>query len=288
MFAAFIFSAVNLFSQHSGNYAQYMFNALLINPAYAGSHDALNLTALYRNQWSGIDGAPQALSFGAHTPLKNPRLNLGFTVQNERVGLFNQTQANFMYAYRIKLFSGQLSFALQAGADNRSFDRDRLRVRHDDDPAFTGNTLISTGFVAGGGMYFHSKHFYAGIAVPAFLNTAFQRTNILQLHGGGLITLNQHFVLKPSVLLRRLPGSPVFSNIALTTYYKEILGLGIGYTHKNSFFTFVDIKLNNQMNFGYAFELSTGNIAGYNAGSHEIMLRYLFSYSVKAINPRYF
>src|SRR5688572_13416949 len=92
--------AGRLAAQHSAHYSQYMFNALLFNPAYSGAHEALNLTALYRNQWLGIDGAPKAISFTAHSPLKNKKVNLGLSIENESVGLFNHTQAKMMYAYR--------------------------------------------------------------------------------------------------------------------------------------------------------------------------------------------
>ena len=66
-------------SQHNSSYSQYMFNGLLFNPAYAGSNDALNLTALYRKQWVGIDNAPTTANFTAHTPLKNKKVNIDFS-----------------------------------------------------------------------------------------------------------------------------------------------------------------------------------------------------------------
>ena len=32
-------------------FTHYMYNTLMVNPAYAGSRDALTVTALYRSQW---------------------------------------------------------------------------------------------------------------------------------------------------------------------------------------------------------------------------------------------
>ena len=38
--------------------SQYLFNGLLINPGYAGSHPYTSSSLLHRSQWSQFDGAP--------------------------------------------------------------------------------------------------------------------------------------------------------------------------------------------------------------------------------------
>jgi hypothetical protein len=50
-------------AQQHPMYSQYMFNMMNINPAYAGSRGVVSATALYRNQWVNIEGAPQTLLF---------------------------------------------------------------------------------------------------------------------------------------------------------------------------------------------------------------------------------
>ena len=52
-------------AQQDGQFSQYMFNTLAFNPAYAGSAEILNATALYRAQWVGFDGAPQTRTLTA-------------------------------------------------------------------------------------------------------------------------------------------------------------------------------------------------------------------------------
>jgi type IX secretion system PorP/SprF family membrane protein len=56
------------FSQQDPQYTQYMYNQAIINPAYAGSNESLSLVSLYRNQWTGFEGAPKTLTVSAHTP----------------------------------------------------------------------------------------------------------------------------------------------------------------------------------------------------------------------------
>ena len=38
-------------AQQDPMYTHYMYNTLVVNPGYAGSRDALTITALHRSQW---------------------------------------------------------------------------------------------------------------------------------------------------------------------------------------------------------------------------------------------
>src|SRR5882757_1466788 len=73
-----LIASVTAKAQQHPMYSQYMFNMMNINPAYAGSRGVLTATALYRNQWVGIEGAPQTTSLGFDMPIKNKKIGLGF------------------------------------------------------------------------------------------------------------------------------------------------------------------------------------------------------------------
>src|SRR6478736_5013157 len=90
-------------SQQVATYAQYMFNGLAINPAYAGSQDALSTSFLERFQNVGLKGAPQTETFSIHSPLVNKRVGLGLLVVHDKVGVIDQTGVNAIYAYRIPM-----------------------------------------------------------------------------------------------------------------------------------------------------------------------------------------
>ena len=57
------------FSQQDPQYTQYMYNMNVVNPAYAGSKENLSIGLLYRDQWSGFEGAPKTFTFNAHSPV---------------------------------------------------------------------------------------------------------------------------------------------------------------------------------------------------------------------------
>ena len=58
-------------AQQLPQFTQYMYNTIAINPAYAGSREALSIVALNRNQWAGVSGGPQTTTLSVHSPLNN-------------------------------------------------------------------------------------------------------------------------------------------------------------------------------------------------------------------------
>ena len=57
------------YAQQDAMFTHYMNNMLLVNPAYAGSRDALTVTALHRSQWVDFKGAPLTQTITMHSPL---------------------------------------------------------------------------------------------------------------------------------------------------------------------------------------------------------------------------
>ena len=99
-------------------YTHYMNNTLVVNPGYAGSRDALTVTALHRSQWVDFKGAPLTQTITMHSPLANQHIGLGLSVLNDRIGPVNNTSviADFAYIMRLNEKS-KLAFGLSAGAN---------------------------------------------------------------------------------------------------------------------------------------------------------------------------
>ncbi len=67
--AGLIFQASLLSAQQEPQYTHYMYNTLVVNPAYAGARDALSITGLGRFQWAGLAGAPMSQTVQLHSPI---------------------------------------------------------------------------------------------------------------------------------------------------------------------------------------------------------------------------
>src|SRR6185436_7878180 len=98
--------------------SQYMFNHLLVNPAYAGSKDYMMATLLYRKQWSGWKGAPETQIATIHGPVGLSSLGWGLTLSHDHLGVTDRTDAYLSLAYHLKLNSKmKLGVGIKGGGD---------------------------------------------------------------------------------------------------------------------------------------------------------------------------
>lgn len=299
--------SVSGMAQQAATYAQYMYNGLAINPAYAGSHDALSATVLARFQNVGLRGAPTTQTFSAHSPLLNERVALGFLVVHDKLSVINQTGISAMYAYRLPLNNKAiLSFGLQAGVSMYNAKYSELECWQcssnpgypgPDDPAFAGDVQEARPNL-GAGVFYSSQKFYAGISIPHMVNNVFERgqnfetvyqNNPIIFTGGYVFTLNKMLKLKPNFMFMMINDRPVEFDINASLLFDEVLWFGLSYKSSNQIAMITQFKVNDQLQFGYSYTLSAGPIRTIELGSHEVMLNYrLWFHKKGVISPRYF
>ncbi|WAC40914.1 PorP/SprF family type IX secretion system membrane protein [Pedobacter sp. SL55] len=89
-------------AQQDAQYSQYMFNGIYINPAYAGYKEELNLHSFYRNQWTGIKGAPKSASLAVDAIANDGNVGLALQLASDKLGPQNTLAGYASYAYCIK------------------------------------------------------------------------------------------------------------------------------------------------------------------------------------------
>jgi type IX secretion system PorP/SprF family membrane protein len=114
----FLASACGLAAQQEQMFTQFMFNKLAYNPAYAGSFVSPTLTAIYRNQWMGLDGSPKAMSLSYNQATINGRVGVGGNITRQSIGINTNLTIEGVYAYRIQLKRGTLAAGLQLSLRN--------------------------------------------------------------------------------------------------------------------------------------------------------------------------
>jgi type IX secretion system PorP/SprF family membrane protein len=286
-------------AQQTATYSQYMFNTLAINPAYAGSHDALSVSALGRFQNVGLPGAPNTQTFSAHTPLLNNRIGVGMLVVNDQLSVINQTGVHFSYSYRLPVNDkgATISFGLQGGMSMYNAQYSRLEVYNGNDPAFRQD-IRDTRPNIGAGVYYSNPTSYVGLSMPTMVNNAFERgqdiTTVYQnipiiLTGGHVFTLNRILKLKPNFLFKVVDNQPVEFDINANMLFDEVLWFGLSYKSSKQIVTLAQFKINDQLQFGYSYTVSAGPIRTAELGSHELMVNYRFWFNKKGVvSPRYF
>lgn len=285
----FVTSVLFVNAQHYPTYSQYIINGLSINPAYAGRNNVLDVTAAHRRQWVGFNGAPITTSFNMNTPLRIKAISVGMSVIDDKIGPYNNQMINAIYAYRIKFRKFKLSFGIQNGVIISKVNYDWLLRNQQQDALINGQRIVNIGFLSGAGAYLHNKNLFVGLSAPFLvntLNTNFLKENPILLTGGYFIGMDRDHGIKPSLLIRYIHNSPVSGDINLNYYYKSQFGFGVSYRTNNSIIALAEFGINNQFRVCYSYDCELNRLKKYQSGSHEILLRYYFGYSVNAKNPR--
>lgn len=286
-------------AQQVASYTQYMFNGLAINPAYAGSHDALSTSFLARFQNVGLKGAPNTQTLSIHSPLLNKRVGLGLLVIHDQLSVIDQTGVHFSYAYRLPVFGGKgtLSMGLQGGVSFYRANYTQLDLYNNPDPAFSSD-IRETNPSFGAGLFYYTKWAYAGVSMPNLMSNVFDRGMQFQtvyqnkpiiLTGGYVFTLNRMLKIKPNALLKFLDERPVEFDLNCNLLLDEVLWVGMSYKSSNAIALMTQIQVTDQFQFGYSYQVQTGPINTVAVGSHELMVNYRFVYNKKGlVSPRYF
>ncbi|MEP1489587.1 MAG: type IX secretion system membrane protein PorP/SprF [Algibacter sp.] len=294
-----LFSCTVGIAQQLPQFTQYMYNTISINPAYAGSREALSVVGLHRSQWVGFDGGPITQTLSIHTPLRNDRIGLGLSFIEDDLGPQNFTYLYGDFSYSIPTGrNGKLAFGLKAGFTQYSLDAD-FRASESFDPAVLGVEDRWTPNI-GAGVYWSTDRIYFGLSTPRILNTDYNTTKEYEalerlsyyFTGGYVFDLSKRLKFKPAALVKATNGAPLSYDLTANFLFNEKFWLGGSYRINESTAAIggiADFQVSRQLRIGYAYEKPISDIRAYTSGTHEILLMYEFKFlSSKLKSPRYF
>lgn len=275
-------------AQYDSQLSQYFMAMGYYNPAYAGVREDLNLLALSRLQWIGIEGAPKSFFIHADMPFKLGKTNhgVGLLIFTEGIGLFQNTHVNLQYAYKQKLLGGTLSAGLQFGLVNQSFNGEKVfyptsQFHQQQDQAIPNVQVSGMGMDIGAGLYYTHKKFYVGLGVT-HLNKAEVRldeyssmylSSTYNLIGGYNIQLrNPLYELQPSVFFKTDMQS-FQADITARLVYNKMFNGGFSWRVNESVILLLGAKFGS-FHVGYAYDFPTTPILKGTSGSHELMVSY--------------
>lgn len=284
-------------AQQEATFAQYMFNGLAINPAYAGQHRALSVNVLSRFQNVGLPGAPTTQTLSVHSPLANQRFAVGALFIHDKIGVISQTQFSGIYAYRLPIsLYGTLSFGLQAGVSRYVAQYSALDI-YQTDPAFSQD-ISETRPNIGTGIFLDHTNWYVGLSAPHMLNNVFTRNSDLMtirqpfpviLTGGVVFPIGLAVQFKPNTLIKMVDGRIVEVDINANFLFDEVIWAGVSYHSSQALNFLLDVQITDQLRMGYSYSAALGEIRSAEIGSHEVFLGYVFKFNSKGIvSPRYF
>lgn len=267
-------------------FTQYYFNELVINPAYAGNHVQLSLTAMYRNQWVNFPGAPKTFSISGHTALAKNKIGVGLMVNHDEIGSYKNEHIYASYAYKIHFPTATLSMGLQAGINILGADYSKLDLQNPGDAAFYNIlNVVKPNF--GAGLFYTKKNFFIGFSVPFILNNKvansvegllgqLREARYYFLRSGVVFPIDkmQKVKMNPSILIRTQEGQPLSFDINNAFIFYDVFSAGISYRSGDSFISFIDLKISERFHFGYSYDWTQSDLNRYSNGTHEFMLNY--------------
>jgi len=317
-FAAFALSVGAVKAQQDAHYSLYMFNGLFLNPAYAGSHEVVDLMGIYRHQWAGIDGAPRSGNVSVHAPLRRNQYALGFVLAGDRLGLTNSVSFTGSFAYRIPVKKSKIALGIQASGTyynqrNSQAIPSELAAQGYTDAIFAVDKSVLLPNV-GAGIYIYGRKYYIGASAPHLIPVKLDK-GVAASVSQGIARQYNHYLLtagyvfgketspvkvRPSFLAKYVKGLdrniPDF-DVSLGFLFVDRFWLGgtyrlaSGYDNKRgtAAVAWFECKLTHALRVGYGFDYALTGINRFaKFGSHDIMLGYEFNNKSKRyVSPRY-
>jgi len=297
-----------LWAQQDAQYTQYMYNTMSVNPAYAGSRGQLSMSALYRAQWIGLDGAPTTSTINLHSPIRNSRVGYGLSIVHDEIGegVVQETYIDGIISYSIETSrTGKMSFGLTVGGNLLNLDFTGLN-NFDQEPIAGDN--IENKFTPnfGLGFYYHTDKFYAGLSAPNLLESdhfdnanrdanqvQFLSTERMNLYfiTGYVMDLSGDMLFKPALLTKVVRGAPIQIDLSATFLYNEKFSFGAAYRWDAAISALAGFQISDQLMLGIAYDKETTELGStrFNDGSFEIFIRYELLKNVgNLVSPRFF
>lgn len=299
-------------AQQESQNTQFFYFKQGYNPAYAGSREALSITAIYRQQWIGLDGAPDSQILTFSVPLFNQRVGVGANITRTSVGISQKITLDGVYAYRFRLGRGSLGVGLQGSLRSlqNDFTDDRLQSTQ---PMSADGSIPTTMqqkflFNVGAGLYYSSEKFYFGLSSPRLLKNSIdfdeestvisRETAHYYIMSGVTIDLNDNLRLRPQTLIKYAENAPLDADVNVSLIIVDRYVVGTTYRLGGSSTTgageSIDILMGMQITpnilFGISYDITLSDLKDYNTGSIEATVQYSAGKSEgdEYINPRFF
>ena len=283
-----------VFPQQDPLLSQYMFGVPTFNPGAAGSSGMVCATAINRQQWIGLPGAPVTTTFNVNAPVKlfGSQSGVGMMVRSDNAGFDSDISISLDYSYFFDVGPGKLGVGLSGGIINKTLDPTWVIPPGDvyvppaGDPLIPENKESYVAFDMGLGAFYKTDKYYAGFSVTHLNEPEIKYTKgtpyftrHYYITGGYNFTMsNPAFELKPSLLAVSDGRVMQLTLSSVVVYNKKAWG-GVSYRSGDAIIGMIGFELFNGIRLGYSFDYSMTDIMKNTSGSHEFLINYCFEIS---------
>jgi type IX secretion system PorP/SprF family membrane protein len=272
----------------------------VMNPAYAGSKEALSGGVLYRKQWVEIEDAPTTGTFFIHSPVGR-NVGLGLSVISDKIGPVEENNFYADFSYTLNLGGEhKLAFGMKAGLTMHKIDFQTIYPTLPDvgDGVFGGANPSETFLNVGSGLFYYTNKYYLAFSVPNMLKAKYldysgRDYGTEEMHyfltGGYVFDINANLKFKPFAMVKSSLNAPTSFDVSANFMLYDKLELGATYRVEDSFGAMVNFAITPGLRIGYAYDHIVSDLDVVTPASHEFMLLFDLNFAKKVSqSPRYF
>ncbi len=273
-----------MWGQQTPMYTQYMLNDFAYNPAIAGTKEYYQAKSNNRYQWIGITDAPRTYVLSVYGPHRKLDMGFGGMVFNDVTGPTSRLGVYGAYAYNVRIKDDlRFSSGLNIGLLQYKVDGSKITLHDEGDPSLGGNMYVAYMPDATMGVYLYSGKYSVGLSVAQLFGTNIKFNELeelginrlkrhVMLHGSYVYNINDDIAVEPMVMIKFIDPAPVQFDVNARVIYRNMVWAGFGYRTKDAASIVVGYNYQDQLIFGYSYDITFTDLRKYSSGTHELMI----------------
>lgn len=272
-------------AQQAPLFSTYFFNKFLNNPAFAGIDNEYRAFGFYRSQWTDIPGSPVTGGATLEGSFWKNRVGAGAYVFNDKIGIFNRTNAALAYNQKIRFAKHhQIGIGVQGGlfmnrvnfAGTNPVDYADPNIANLSPQKLTGDLNV--------GISYQWKTLLVGFSVPNIIQSNAEYATVYNNSANyqyvrhyniflqyKIALLKGKFNITPTLVMRKAKSSIFQADASLMLDYNNIVFIGAGYRNSFGVTGLAGVNILNMFTIAYAYDYTTQRtLKGQVGSTHEI------------------
>ena len=314
---AFVMLASLMNAQQDPQFTQWYMDPVVSNIAAAGKSNLTNISAIYRQQWTSMDGRPETTLLNFDTKFGEGPVGLGGQVYQETIGNEKNTMIKIGPSFTFNPnssgteISGGIGFTIlnKKIGDNYGWIPPDGVSSIPDDRAIPNQSASGLTFDLDFGFFMrNSDKYYAGISSTNLIQSTFKdfgisRSRHYYIMGGYNFIINGDALVLRTNFLTKTDIAATSVDFNINALFNNMIWAGVSYRPGDAIAPVLGYQLRMKkqeqitaseqfLRIGYSYDVTTSELQTYSAGSHEIFLSYGFMFKTTPIlnkyaNPRF-
>lgn len=298
-------SFASVFAQQDKLITHFIYDKMSFNPGATGIYDGICGTALYRNQWDKVNGAPNSALLNIEANMRRffPG-GVGLSFYHDAIGFSRQNNLVLNYSYPLDIGNaGTLGIGIGLGMTNFGMNPNWVPPTTATDPTLPVG-FSATSFDMNFGLYWKgNSDYYAGISATHLtesdlkasvgnVNNQYSTARHYYIMGGKRFRslIGQDGDLDANVLIRT--DMVKFSaDINARYIWRDMLYGGLTYRTSDAVAIMLGWRPFRDFTVGYSYDITINKLSSVSRGSHEVLVKYCYYLPVppitKSKHPRW-